>query len=135
MQDHLAEVAQAFLVGDFDRYLACVSLPLEVKTRVAHLWIEDCDMLEEGFEAYSEALEALGVDRIELKALSVSACTNQTITGRYSARLMRRRDLMVPVYTSGLTMERHDLHWKTRGFSLPSSDTRWPLMPHKLIPA
>lgn len=133
LQEHLAQIANAMLSGDFDRFACCMSMPLEVSTRRAHLWVEDLDMLEDGFEAYSDSLMSMGVDGFDQRAISITAVTNRCIHGRSASCWTRRDDMVVPMTSTGVTLEWHDRHWKASHFVLASEDTRWPLMPHKML--
>ncbi|MFD2174428.1 hypothetical protein [Rhodobacter lacus] len=134
LQSHLSELGDAFLAGDFERYMACTVLPLEVRTRRATLWVEGELSLEEGFDCYFNEACAMGVERIERRAVSVTGVTNRCLFGRFASCWLRESAEVVLSYTAEITLETHRLGWKTSALGFRSEDTRWPLMPHKLMP-
>lgn len=133
LQSHLSEIGEAFLKGNFDRFLNCVALPLEVITRRAHLWLETEEMLEESFSAFTDSLWDLGVDRIERRAVSVTDVTNRCIFGRYASCWMCNAEKVSPLYTTNITLEHQVQCWKTSSLGLQTDDMRLPLMPPHLL--
>lgn len=132
LQSYLSELGEAFLAGDFERYSALVALPLEVRTRCANLWVEDPMSLEEGFDCQFAEACALGVERIERRAITVTSMSNRCIFGRCASHWLCGRAEVVLSYTADITLEMYQPCWKMSAFGLQSEDTRWPLMVHKL---
>lgn len=133
LQSHLSEIGEAFLTGNFDQFLNCVALPLEVITRRANLWLESEEMLEESFTVFTDTLWALGVDRIERRAVSVTGMTNRCIFGRYASCWMCKAEKVSPLYTANITLEHQVQCWKTTSLALQTDDMRLPLMPPHLL--
>lgn len=128
-KNHLTTMSDAILDGDFERYLSCVALPLKVTTNSSTFWIETEEMLEEGFDAFSDMMLSLNVNCIARRAITVTGITNRRIFGRYASSCMKDRDEIVPLYTADITLElQEDLSWKTSSIDLQIDNRRWPIM-------
>ncbi|WP_439522205.1 hypothetical protein [Marivita sp.] len=128
-QNWLDEVGQSLFQRDFPAYRSAILLPLTVATPDATHVVTDETDLHQGFTAWINMMDGLGIDTMIRTARDVEQLDRALIVGRYDTELLRGATRVVPRFSSSMQLrEGQDGIW--RSFSVTSgfrAASNWPI--------
>lgn len=98
--DFLDAISRCFLERDFASWKDRVIYPFSLITSVGPVILSNDEQLRENFELYLKACEALQLDDIVRRSISLEDCKDGTWMGTYETNLLSHGKRAAPPYRS-----------------------------------
>lgn len=134
LQTFLDDVGAMVMDRRFEDYAAMIELPLCILTSSARLTISSLDDLEDGFDAFADMLQSIGVTEMNRTVKHARLLGNDHIVGIYETQLMNGTRQVLPTFHSKMWIGVYDGRWKAIRINNTTNDSRWPMLLTRLAP-
>lgn len=134
LQTFVDDIGKTVMDDHFDAYATMVDLPLTIMTSSARLKIDTLEDLQEGFDAFTDMLQGIGVTEMLRTVKNARFQGNDHIVGIYESRLMKGDRQAVPTFHSKAWIGLHGGTWKLIRVNNTTNDSRWPMLLTRLAP-
>ncbi|CUH80904.1 hypothetical protein [Tropicibacter naphthalenivorans] len=107
-QTTLDRMTHAYLDGDFDALCDTVQFPLFMQGSRINQVIADRDALRQDFDRCMTEFKVHGLTDIVRLVKSAEAVGTRRMHGTYRTHILRKTELLIPSYTSAMTLEQGD---------------------------
>lgn len=107
-QEFLDAISECFIVRDFHAWKARILLPFSLVTRDGPVVLHDDFALRRNFDDYLKACDAMSLDKVYRRPISLEDCADGTWIGTYETNLMRKGQRATAPYTSSAMLHPSD---------------------------
>lgn len=108
----LDRISTAFLSGDSDAWLDCLSLPLQMVTRHGVNAFETPDAIRADFALYQREFEIHGITDIIREAKTAEVIDGDQMVGTYTTHILRGATHVVPPWDASMTLRCENGLWR-----------------------
>lgn len=103
-QDLLDDISECFLEQNYEQWRALLVLPVTVVSQDTTLLLETEDDVARNFQDYVKAVDAMSLDKVFRRPLSLQECDDGSFVGTYETNLLSMGQRIVEPYVSSMLL-------------------------------
>ena len=107
-QVFLDDISECFIARNFAAWRDRVVFPFSMITRAGPVVLTTPEQLEDNFNLYLKACDAMGLDQIVRKPISLELCPDGSWIGTYETNLLRHGQRTIEPYVSSALLHIED---------------------------
>lgn len=128
LQTVLDEIGAAVMRDDFECYASYVTLPFNLITETANIYVTTERDLEDGFDAYVTGLQGMGATRMNRLVEFAHYTQKGDLRGSYVTHIISAGKAVISSFRSEMTLLHVKGKWKARTISNTIRNNRWPII-------
>ncbi len=128
LQTVLDQIGEAVMRDDFEHYAAHVSLPFNLITETANIYVTTLHDLEEGFDAFVIGLQTMSATAMNRLVEHAHYSPNGDLRGSYVTYIVSANRAVISSFRSEMTLRCVGGVWKARTISNTIHNNRWPII-------
>ena len=128
LQAWLDTLSDAAMAGDFETYIASISLPFTLVTSAGAMVQTTEDDMRDGFEAFHAMLKTLRATQIIRIAERVDRVSANVLTGLYETQILQGGQRLFAPFRSSVTLVMSGNHWKAAQIANGMTNHTWPIV-------
>ena len=129
------DLGAALIAGDFDRYMACVTLPLVVENRAGKDYLFETESaLEADFDLYHDVLSTARVTQLIRRILKVEQTSETVILGHFETHMMSNATRIVNPWIAKMQLAMTPHGWRICRIISSLGHINWSVKKGQILP-